>query len=67
MAAGATCPSGYATPKIFPFPVVHAVPIRCFGFVTMREAARTIGVIEAAHASARDGRRIALSPEGHWT
>ena len=35
--------------------------------VTMREAARTIGVIEAAHASAREGRRIALSPEGHWT
>lgn len=35
--------------------------------VTMRDAAQTIGVIEAAHASARDGRRIALSPQGHWT
>jgi scyllo-inositol 2-dehydrogenase (NADP+) len=34
--------------------------------VTMRSAARTIGVIEAAHASARDGRRIALDAEGRW-
>lgn len=34
--------------------------------VTMRSAARTIGVIEAAHASAREGRRITLDAEGCW-
>ncbi len=34
--------------------------------VSMRSAARTIGVIEAAHAAAREGRRIALDRDGRW-
>ena len=34
--------------------------------VTMTSAARVIGLIEAAHASARLGRRMALDPDGRW-
>ncbi|SOC07248.1 Gfo/Idh/MocA family oxidoreductase [Stappia indica] len=34
--------------------------------VTMASAAKVIGLIEAAHASARLGRRIALDPDGRW-
>jgi scyllo-inositol 2-dehydrogenase (NADP+) len=35
--------------------------------VTMRSAGRTIGLIEAAHAAAREGRRVHLDADGRWS